>query len=63
MSNETIQIQEWRPNYKRRCIVCDQSPVVEGIAPEGDVAYKGDMCGMCTWGEAEMAEPANWNKP
>ncbi len=38
-----------KPDYSRKCIVCDASPVV----PETG------MCGPCTFGEADTAD-GNW---
>lgn len=61
MSNETIPVDFWKPNWKHCCIVCQQKPVVQGIHND-KVVYNGEMCGVCTWGEAAMHDPANWNR-
>lgn len=59
MSNQ-ITIDEYRPDYKHKCQVCGQTPVVTGVKG-GVVVYQGEMCGACTWGEAETIDPATWN--
>ena len=48
------------PNYKRKCCVCGSKPCVRIRRENGKVFYDGDMCGPCTWGEAETADPNNW---
>lgn len=59
--NEVIKIDEYKPDYKHRCEVCGQKPVVTGVK-NGKVVYQGEMCGVCTWGEAAMHDPEEWNK-
>ena len=61
MSEEFISIDSYQPNYKRKCEVCDQKPVVTGVK-DGKVVYRGTMCGPCTWGESAMRDPEQWNK-
>lgn len=58
--NEVILIDSYQPDYSRRCEVCGADHVVTGVK-DGKVVYRGDMCGVCTWGESEMVDPANWN--
>ena len=58
---EVISIDEYRPDYKHRCEVCDANHVVTGVK-DGKVVYQGDMCGVCTWGEVAMANPEEWNE-
>lgn len=48
------------PNYKRKCCVCGQKPCVRIRLLNNSVYYDGDMCGPCTWGEAETIDPNNW---
>jgi hypothetical protein len=57
---EEIKIDRYEPNYQRQCEVCGEVPVVEGVK-DGEVVYCGDMCGVCTWGEAAMLDPGEWN--
>ena len=61
MSN-TIEINKYLPNYKKRCEVCEQRPTVTGVDKNNKVVYKGDMCGVCTFGSAKCLDPENWNK-
>lgn len=50
----------YEPDYDAKCDVCDQSPCVT-LVEEGEVTNRWDMCGPCTWGEAETLDPATWN--
>ena len=59
--SEVINIDEYKPDYKHQCIVCDDTPVVTGVK-DGKVVYQGEMCGVCTWGESAMLDPKEWNK-
>lgn len=58
---ETIQIDEYRPDYKHSCVVCGAKPVVTAVKDE-KVVYQGEMCGPCTWGESACVDPEEWNK-
>lgn len=59
--SEVINIDEYKPDYKHRCEVCDHTPVVTGVK-DGKVVYQGTMCGVCTWGESRMLDEKEWNK-
>jgi len=48
------------PNYKHKCETCGQVPCVRIRKEDGSMFYDGDMCGACTWGEANAIDPANW---
>lgn len=61
MKQESIEIEKYLPNYKKKCEVCKQTPTVQGVDKQGKVVYNGDMCGVCTWGEAACLDPNNWN--
>lgn len=50
---------EARPNWKRRCCVCAQEPVVD-LYEDGRLGHSTDMCGVCTFGEAECLDPEKW---
>ena len=50
----------YAPDYGNRCIVCEQKPVVT-LVEDGKVTMRTDMCGPCTWGEAETIDPDTWN--
>lgn len=50
-----------KPNYKRKCLVCGRKPTVDIYNPEGtELKEHLDMCGPCTFGEADTIDPANW---
>lgn len=58
---EVINVDRFEPDYKRYCCNCDDTPVVTGVK-DGKVVYQGEMCGVCTWGEAKMLDPRKWNE-
>lgn len=60
--NRPLVIDTYLPSYRRGCCICNARPVVKGIL-NGKIAYDGDMCGPCTWGDADAADPADWNRP
>jgi len=55
-----LVIESYLPSYRRGCCNCNARPVVKGII-NGKIAYDGDMCGPCTWGDAASQFPSNWN--
>ncbi len=59
--SEAIEIDSYQPDYKRECEVCGANHVVTGVK-DGKVVYQGEMCGVCTWGESAMRDPAKWNE-
>jgi hypothetical protein len=61
MTNDVVTIDRFEPNYEGKCCNCGQSPTVNGVKG-GEVVYEGEMCGPCTWGEAAMLDPDEWNK-
>ena len=61
MNDEVIVIDKYVPDYRHKCEVCGQTPVVTAIKA-GKVVYQGTMCGPHTWGEAKTADPETWNK-
>jgi hypothetical protein len=52
-------IEAWAPDWGRCCEICGRSPCVTGIR-DGRLVYAGAFCGVCTWGDAACADPANW---
>jgi len=54
-----IAVDEWVPNYGRRCEVCGETPCVTGVR-NGAVVYDGSLCGVCTWGDTALADPGRW---
>lgn len=59
--SEVIKIDEYKPNYKHHCIVCDHTPTVDAVK-NGKVVHHTNMCGVCTWGESRMLDEKEWNK-
>jgi hypothetical protein len=35
-------------------------PTVTGLH-HGQTVYKGGLCGACLWGDADMADPTEWD--
>ena len=56
---EAPEEREMRPNWKRHCSVCGQAPIVD-LYLNGKLTDSTDMCGACTFGEAECWDPENW---
>jgi hypothetical protein len=49
------------PHYGKKCIVCGQKPCVQLRGIDTDkIEYITDMCGPCTFGEADCIDPAEW---
>lgn len=59
MSQQIVQVGEWKPDYTKECEVCGAGHVVTGWT-NGKKVFGTDMCGVCTWGEADMADPDKW---
>ncbi|MBF3820792.1 hypothetical protein ISF98_05595 [Burkholderia pseudomallei] len=57
--DEVMMVDSFEPDYESQCANCGESPTVLGIK-DGKVVYASDMCGVCTWGEADCVDPANW---
>lgn len=51
---------DYQPNYKIKCMVCGQKPTINIVPAGGSSMIKTEMCGPCTWGEAETIDPATW---
>lgn len=60
MTTKTIKADSFEPDYGSNCDLCDASPVVT-VVKDGEVLHSTNMCGPCTWGEANMIDPDNWN--
>jgi len=58
--SEKIAIDSYQPDYEAICDNCGQSPVVTCVK-NGVVVYSLEMCGICTFGEAEAVNPENWS--
>jgi len=52
---------KWEPDYNGKCCNCGQSPVVTSVnIATGKTTYSSEMCGPCTFGEADCVDPDNW---
>lgn len=58
--SKTVEVAGWVPDYTRGCENCGNKPVVTGVDERNKVVYQGTLCGPCTWGEADTADPTNW---
>jgi hypothetical protein len=52
-------LDEFKPGYAAACMRCGRSPCITGLR-DGKVVYAGRMCGVCLWGESELADPTQW---
>ena len=48
------------PDYSQECCNCGQAPVVTMENENGEVVQDFEMCGPCTFGEADCLDPGNW---
>ena len=48
------------PDWDTPCDICEQTPTVTGVNKEGKQTNHWEMCGPCTWGEADTLDPDNW---
>jgi len=58
---EVIELDEYVPNYQRRCIACEQRPVVDGLKNGKQIPLAG-LCGPCTFGTSDAIYPDEWNR-
>ena len=61
ITHNVTKIDSYEPDYQRKCEVCGQRPVVTAVK-DSKVLFRGAMCGVCTWGEAKLLDPKEWNK-
>lgn len=59
--NDSVRVDSFEPDYDEECDVCGQSPTVTAVK-DGQVIHSTGMCGVCTWGESAMLDPAQWNE-
>ena len=57
--NRERQAAEFKPNHKAPCMVCGSKPTID-IFVGGKLERRTEMCGPCTWGEADTIDPENW---
>jgi len=61
MTQKTFKADRYEPDYKNKCDCCGAIPTVTIVNSEGKQIYTTEMCGPCTWGEAETVDPDTWN--
>lgn len=59
--SEVIEIDEYVPNWQRKCDACDACPVVEGLR-RGKQIRLVNLCGPCTFGTSYAIDPGEWNR-
>jgi hypothetical protein len=52
-------IDAWAPDWDAVCHLCGTMPCVTGLR-DGQVVYRSHMCGICTFGEQDCADPQRW---
>jgi hypothetical protein len=55
------QIDSFEPDYDDTCEACGESPTVVAMR-YGRIEARVHLCGPCTWGEAAMINPREWNQ-
>lgn len=59
MSKKATELDSYEPDWGTPCENCGQVPTVTGVK-DGKVVLYTEMCGPCTWGEAETIDPEKW---
>lgn len=59
MTGQIMRVDEFRPDYSQVCAACGAGHVVTGYT-NGKQVYQAESCGACTWGDAKMIDPDNW---
>lgn len=59
--NNVTQVDRFVPDDTGVCESCGRSPTVSA-EKDGVLVYQGKLCGPCTWGEAAMLDPSQWNE-
>lgn len=54
-----MEARECFPNYKIPCLACGRKPTIDSKTKAGQIEHL-EMCGACTWGEADALDPGNW---
>ena len=57
--SEPVTEADFRPCYDAKCMNCGHSPTVQVFVGE-KLEYDTELCGACTWGEADYIDPKNW---
>jgi hypothetical protein len=48
------------PDWETECQNCGQAPTVT-VEENGVVTHRLDLCGPCTWGDADTLDTETWN--
>lgn len=56
---EVVKVDAFVPDYESKCSNCGESPTVLGVKG-AEIVYASGMCGLCTWGDSDCIDPANW---
>ncbi len=60
-AEKTATPADFKPNYKRKCTVCGATPTVDVYSADAKaLLHHVDLCGPCTWGDADCIDPENW---
>ena len=51
----------FEPDYDEKCEACGSTPTVVAMR-YGQIVARTHLCGVCTWGEAAMQHPREWNE-
>jgi hypothetical protein len=60
-TREVTEIDSFEPDYDDACSACGESPTVVAMR-YGQIVSRTHLCGPCTWGEAAMKNPREWNE-
>jgi hypothetical protein len=64
-ANDTaIEVDSAEPDYEMPCLSCGVDPNIQPTVTlwrHGRMIHHTHLCGPCTWGEARMVDPRNWN--
>jgi hypothetical protein len=56
-----MPVSKFVPNYAHKCEVCENVPTVDVVVRGRVVLGRAALCAVCTWGEADLIDPATWN--
>mgnify|MGYP001069029125 CR=1 FL=1 len=61
MATQMDLFERYAPDYAQKCVGCGATPVVTAVSL-GELLWDFEMCGPCTFGEADCVDPESWNK-
>lgn len=59
-ADSVVELDRYEPDYDQKCQSCGNYPTVTGVK-DGQKVLDLGLCGPCTWGEAQAADPSSWN--